>query len=296
MTDASLPEDVRPDGGPDQAVGMAAAYRHMGLAGQVVLVTGSTSGIGEACALAFGQAGAKVVVNGRDRPSSRTQAEEVAHRIEAAGGGAMVGLADVSSEDEVEAMFARIAERFGTVHGLVANSGIQDGAPFADMTLEQWNKVIPVNLTGQFLCARAAVREFRRRGMQPEVSRALGKIVCMSSVHQRIPWAFEVNYAASKGGVMLMMQSIAQELACEKVRVNAIAPGAIRTPINRAAWSTPEAIATLRRLMPYGRIGEPEDIASAALFLTSDLSDYVNGETLFVDGGMQLYPAFRGGG
>ena len=296
MTEPSLPEDVRPDAGPGQAIDMAAAYRAMGLDGQVVVVTGSTSGIGEACAIAFAQAGAKVVVNSRDTPASRTVAEEVAHRIEAAGGEAMVGMADVSVEDEVETMFARTVDHFGTVHALIANSGIQDGAAFTDMTLAQWNRVIGVNLTGQFLCARAAVREFRRRGMQPEVSRALGKIVCMSSVHQRIPWAFEVNYAASKGGVMVMMQSIAQELACEKVRVNAIAPGAIRTPINRAAWSTPEAIATLRRLMPYGRIGEPEDIASAALFLTSDLSDYVNGDTLFVDGGMQLYPAFRGGG
>ena len=296
MTEQTKPDALRPDGGAGHAVDHAEAYRHMGLAGQVVLVTGSTSGIGEACAIAFGQAGAKVVVNGRDKPSSRVEAEEVAHRIEAVGGEAMVGLADVTSEDDVGALFARIVERFGTVHGLVANSGIQDGAPFADMTLEQWNKVISVNLTGQFLCARAAVREFRRRGMQPSVSRALGKIVSMSSVHQRIPWAFEVNYAASKGGVMLMMQSMAQELACEKVRVNAIAPGAIRTPINEDAWATPDAIAALRRLMPYGRIGEPEDIASAALYLTSDLSDYVNGETLFVDGGMQLYPEFRGGG
>lgn len=284
------------DGGPDQAMSHARAYRAMGLEGQVVIVTGSTSGIGRACAIAYGEAGARVVVNGRDKPESRQQAEEVAHCIEAAGGEAMLGMADVSSEDDVEAMFAAAVGKWGTVHAVLANSGIQSGAPFAEMTLDQWNRVIGVNLTGQFLCARAAVREFQRRGMQPDVSRALGKIVCMSSVHQIIPWAFEVNYAASKGGVMLMMQSIAQELACEKIRVNAIAPGAIRTPINKDAWSTPDALAALRKLMPYGRIGEPDDIAAAALYLTSDLSDYVNGETLFVDGGMQLYPEFRGGG
>ncbi len=284
------------DGGPDQAMDHARAYRAMGLEGQVVLVTGSTSGIGRACAIAFGEAGAKVVVNGRDKPSSREEAEEVAHAIESAGGTAMLGMADVSSEDEVEAMFASAVDHFGTVHALIANSGVQSGAPFAEMTLDQWNRVIGVNLTGQFLCARAAVREFQRRGMEPKVSRALGKIVCMSSVHQVIPWAFEVNYAASKGGVMLMMQSISQELACEKIRVNAIAPGAIRTPINEKAWSTPEALDALKKLMPYGRIGEPDDIAAAALYLASDLSDYVNGETLFVDGGMQLYPEFRGGG
>ena len=296
MTEPNQTDALTPDGGPGQAIDYAEAYRHMGLAGQVVVITGSTSGIGRGCAVAFGQAGAKVVINGRDKPESRREAEEVAHVIESAGGEAMLGMADVTSEEEVEAMFASVVDHFGTVHALVANSGMQSGAPFAEMTLDQWNQVIGVNLTGQFLCARAAVREFQRRGMQPDVSRALGKIVCMSSVHQQIPWAFEVNYAASKGGVMLMMQSIAQELAGEKIRVNAIAPGAIRTPINTAAWSTEEAMTALKTLMPYGRIGEPDDVASAALFLTSDLSDYVNGETLFVDGGMQLYPEFRGGG
>lgn len=296
QTAPTQPDPLQPDGGPDQAMSHAEAYRHMGLRDQVIVVTGSTSGIGRACAIAFGQAGAKVVVNGRDKPSSRTDAEETAHAVEAAGGAAMVGLADVSSEDEVEAMFASAVSHFGTVHGLINNSGIQSGAPFADMTLDQWNRVIDVNLTGQFLCARAAVREFKRRGPQPDVSRALGKIVCMSSVHQVIPWAFEVNYAASKGGVMLMMQSMAQELSIDKIRVNAIAPGAVRTPINTAAWSTVEAMDALRKLMPYDRIGEPDDVASAALYLTSDLSDYVVGETLFVDGGMQLYPEFRGAG
>jgi glucose 1-dehydrogenase len=164
------------------------------------------------------------------------------------------------------------------------------------MTLEKWNKVIGVNLTGQFLCTRAAAREFRRRGIDRKISVAAGKIICMSSVHQQIPWAGHANYASSKGGIMLMMKSIAQELAPFHIRVNAIAPGAIRTPINTAAWSTPEAYADLMKLIPYGRIGEPDDIAQAAAWLASDASDYVTGTTLFVDGGMTLYPGFATGG
>jgi glucose 1-dehydrogenase len=234
-----------------------------------------------------------VVVNHRN---SEAAAAEVVAEIERSGSEAVAVGADVSIEDEVRAMFAEAVRRFGTVHILVNNAGIQAGAPFAEMTLEQWRKVLAVNLDGQFLCAREAVREFRRRGPQPEVSSATGKIICMSSVHQRIPWAFEVNYAASKGGVALFMQSLAQEVAPEKIRVNSVAPGAIRTAINRKAWETPEALEALLKLIPYGRIGEPPDVANIVLFLASDVSDYMTGETVFVGGGMALYPAFRGGG
>jgi glucose 1-dehydrogenase len=179
---------------------------------------------------------------------------------------------------------------------VVSNAGLQRDAPFDKMTIEQWNTVIGVNLTGQFLCTREAAREFKRRGVVPSVSAAAGKIICMSSVHQEIPWAGHVNYAASKGGVMLLMKSIAQELAPERIRVNGIAPGAIRTPINTAAWSTPEAYSELMTLVPYKRIGEPRDIAQAAVWLASDAADYVTGATLFVDGGMTLYPCFATGG
>ena len=204
--------------------------------------------------------------------------------------------ADVSVEAEVEAMFAQAVDAFGTLHIVVSNAGLQRDAAFDQMTLDQWNKVIAVNLTGQFLCAREAMREFKRRGLDPKVSLAAGKIICMSSVHQQIPWGGHVNYAASKGGVMLMMKSIAQELAPQRIRVNAIAPGAIRTPINTAAWETPEAYASLMTLVPYNRIGEPDDIAQAVVWLASDAADYVTGATLFVDGGMTLYPGFSTGG
>ena len=263
------------------------------LIGQKALVTGADSGIGRAVALALGEAGADVVVN---YASHESAAAQVVEQIQSCGVSAYAHKADVAREDEVEAMLARMCAQLGTIDILVANAGLQRDAPFHAMTLEQWNTVLSVNLTGQFLCARAALREFLRRGVVETVSRAAGKIICMSSVHQEIPWAGHVNYAASKGGVMMLMRSLAQEVAPHRIRVNGIAPGAIRTPINTAAWQTPEAYAALMQLVPYGRIGEPEDIGRAAVWLASDDSDYVVGTTLFVDGGMTLYPGFADGG
>jgi glucose 1-dehydrogenase len=224
------------------------------------------------------------------------QAKEVAAEIRKCGSRAYAHQADVSSEEQVNNMFQRMFKEFGTIDILINNAGLQQDAPFDEMTVDQWNLVINVNLTGQFLCAREAVREFKRRGVVKAVSCAAGKIICMSSVHELIPWAGHVNYAASKGGVMLMMKSIAQEVAPFRIRVNSIAPGAIRTPINREAWQTPEAYDKLMELVPYKRIGEPEDIARAAVWLASDNADYVNGISLFVDGGMTLYPGFATGG
>jgi glucose 1-dehydrogenase len=263
------------------------------LMGQPALVTGANSGIGKAVALGLASAGADVVVNYVTDPNS---ADEIAHTIEKMGRRAVAMKADVSREDDVAAMFARAIDHFGTLHVVVSNAGLQRDAPFDQMTLEQWNTVIGVNLTGQFLCTREAAREFKRRGVVETISTAAGKILCMSSVHQEIPWAGHANYAASKGGVMLLMKSIAQELAPYRIRVNSIAPGAIRTPINTAAWNTPSAYKDLMRLVPYKRIGEPEDIARAAVWLASDAADYVTGTTLFVDGGMTLYPGFATGG
>ena len=263
------------------------------LKNQKALVTGASSGIGKACAIALGAAGAAVVVN---YVSSPEDAEPVVAVIRQNGGEAVAIKADVSRENEVQTMFAEMIERFGTIDILINNAGLQRDSAFQEMTLDQWNTVISVNLTGQFLCAREAVREFLRRGVVPSVSAAAGKIICMSSVHEVIPWGGHVNYAASKGGIMQLMKSMAQELAPKKIRVNSIAPGAIKTPINRAAWETPEAEAKLLNLIPEGRVGVPEDIARAAVWLASDASDYVIGITLFVDGGMTLYPGFATGG
>jgi glucose 1-dehydrogenase len=263
------------------------------LAGQKALVTGASSGIGRAIALALGEAGADVVVN---YSRGEAQAREVVEEIESFGSRAFAHRADVADETDVEQMFAAMLSAFGTIDVLVNNAGLQQDAPFEELTLAQWNKVIGVNLTGQFLCARAAVREFKRRGVRPEISCSAGKIICISSVHEVIPWAGHVNYAASKGGVMLMMKSIAQETAPYRIRVNSISPGAIRTPINMQAWGTDSAYQDLLKLIPYKRIGEPAEVGRAAAWLASDYADYVNGVSLFVDGGMTLYPGFETGG
>lgn len=263
------------------------------LEGQKALITGGGSGIGRAIAVALGKAGADVVVN---YVRGENQANEAAAEIEKCGSRAYAHRADVSNEEQVRQMFQKMFAELGTIDILINNAGLQKDAPFDEMTIEQWNTVINVNLTGQFLCAREAVREFKRRGVVQSVSCAAGKIVCISSVHELIPWAGHVNYAASKGGVMLMMKSIAQEVAPYRIRVNSIAPGAIRTPINRAAWETQQAYDNLMELVPYKRIGEPDDIARAAVWLSSDYADYINGTSLFVDGGMTLYPGFATGG
>ncbi|GAA1246512.1 SDR family oxidoreductase [Kitasatospora nipponensis] len=263
------------------------------LRGQKALVTGANSGIGLATAIALGRAGADVVVN---YVFGREAAEDVVSKIQSFGVKAFAHEADVSDESQVVGMFSRMLEEFGTIDVLVANAGLQRDAALTDMTVEQWNKVLDVNLTGQFLCAREAAKEFLRRGVVPEVSRSAGKIVCMSSVHQIIPWAGHANYAASKGGVLMLMQTLAQELGPHGIRVNAVAPGAIRTPINRSAWDTPEAEQELLRLIPYRRVGDPSDIADAVTVLASDLMDYVVGTTIYVDGGMTLFPGFATGG
>lgn len=269
------------------------SFAHPLLKGQKALVTGANSGIGKATAIGLGRVGADVVVN---YVAGRDAAEEVVREIEEFGVRAYAHEADVSQEDQVVDMVSRMVKEFGTIDVMVANAGLQRDAAITDMSMDQWQKVLDVNLTGQFLCAREATKEFMRRGVVPEVSRSAGKIVCMSSVHQIIPWAGHVNYASSKGGVQMLMTTLAQELAPHRIRVNAVAPGAIRTPINRSAWDTPEAEAELLQLIPYRRVGDPDDIANAVAVLASDLFDYVVGTTLYVDGGMTLFPGFATGG
>src|SRR5438874_11119929 len=282
LRDENLPEAVMP-----------AMPVNKVLKGQKALVTGANSGIGKAVALSLANAGADVVVNYVSRPEA---AEEVVKDITKHGGNAFAHKANVAKEDDVQAMLKKMIQEFGTIDILVNNAGLQKDAPIDQMSFADWQFVLDVNLTGQFLCSREAIREFKRRGIRKEVSCAAGKIICMSSVHEVIPWAGHVNYAASKGGVMLMMKSLAQEVAPQRIRVNSISPGAIRTPINTAAWSTPEAYAALMRLIPYKRIGEPDDIGKAAIFLASDESDYITGTSMYVDGGMTLYPEFASGG
>ncbi len=279
---AHLPEPVMPRCPPQKL-----------LLGQKALVTGASSGIGRAIAVSLADAGADVVVN---YVSGEDKAQALVEELRGKGSRALAVRADVSDEKQVSDLFGTMIAELGTIDILVNNAGLQQDAPFHELTLAQWNRVLGVNLTGQFLCSREAVREFRRRGVRPEVSCSAGKILCISSVHEVIPWAGHVNYAASKGGVMLMMKSLAQEVAPYRIRVNSICPGAIRTPINMAAWDTPDAYRELMKLIPYKRIGEADEIGRASVWLASDYADYVHGISLFVDGGMTLYPGFETGG
>jgi glucose 1-dehydrogenase len=263
------------------------------LQGQNALVTGADSGIGKGVAIELAKAGAKVVINHVD---AHERAQQTVDEIANAGGEAYAIHADVSNEQEVQSMFAEMLGKWGTIDILVNNAGLQRDSKFVDMTLDQWQTVINVNLTGQFLCAREAAKEFIRRGVVAERSKAAGKIICMSSVHEVIPWGGHVNYAASKGGIMMLMKSMAQELAPHKIRIMSIGPGAIETHINRSAWSTPDALNKLLTLIPYGRAGMPEDIGKLAAWLASDEADYITGTTIFMDGGMTLYPGFADNG
>lgn len=263
------------------------------LIGQTALVTGANSGIGEGVAISLGAAGANVVVNFVSKPEA---AEAVVTTIKNNGGNAIALQADVSKEDQVIKMFELAVQQFGTIDILVNNAGLQKDAKFHEMTLAQWQLVIDVNLTGQFLCAREAVKEFLKRGIVPERSAACGKIICMSSVHEIIPWSGHANYASSKGAIKMLMQTLAQEYGAQKIRVNSICPGAIKTPINTAAWSTPEAYNSLMTLIPYNRIGVPDDIGKLAVFLASDDSDYITGASIFIDGGMTVFEGFSTGG
>lgn len=265
------------------------------LQGQVAIITGASSGIGAGCAKALAAAGVTVVVN-YPAEAAKTAAAAVLEEITGSGGKGIIYQCDVSKEDQVQRMFADVVKQYGMLDILINNAGLQRDSAFQDMTLEQWNFVITVNLTGQFLCAREAIRIFLKQGIIQGRSRAAGKIVCMSSVHEMIPWGGHANYAASKGGIMMLMKSIAQEFAPQRIRVNAIGPGAIKTPINQSAWETPAAEKKLLELIPYNRVGVVEDIGSVAVWLASDHSDYITGQTIFVDGGMTLFPGFSTNG
>jgi glucose 1-dehydrogenase len=260
---------------------------------QTVLITGASAGIGQAIAIAMGHRGANVVVNYH---SDEKGAQKTLDEIHKSGAEGIIVQADVANEQDVFKMFDATFKYFKTIDILVNNAGIQKDSKITEMTLQKWQEVINTNLTGQFLCAREAAREFCKRGVTESRSPAAGKIIFISSVHNIIPWAGHANYTASKGAETMLMKTLAQELAPSKIRVNSIAPGAIKTDINKDVWSDPAQAKELLKLIPYQRIGEPEDVARVAVWLASDESDYVNGTTIYVDGGMTLYPAFAHGG
>lgn len=265
------------------------------LQNQIAIITGASSGIGSGIAISLAAAGATVVVN-HSSPSSKDAATAILKEITDASGKGIIYQCDVSKEDQVINMFRDVTAEFGTVDILVNNAGVQKDAKFTEMTLQQWQQVIDINLTGQFLCAREAIKEFLRRDIDPAKSVARGKIIHISSVHEVIPWAGHANYAASKGAIRMLMQTLAQEYGADKIRVNSICPGAIQTPINTNAWNTPEAYNSLMTLIPYNRIGKPEDIGKLAVFLASDDSDYITGASIFIDGGMTTFESFSTGG
>lgn len=273
---------------------MPPAPIHAVLVGQKALVTGASKGLGQGMAIGLAQAGAEVLVNyNSDEEGARSTVDQIAKN----GGKAVMFRADVAKEDEVKAMFEFMIRTFGRLDICIANSALQLNARVDEMTLAQWQRVIDVNLTGVFLCCRESIRLFKKQGIDRSISYACGKLILISSVHDVIPWEGHANYAAAKGGLMLFMKSLAQEVAHLRIRVNALSPGAIRTPMNVEKLTSPEIFeSVLLKLIPYKRIGEPEDVTRAAVWLASDQADYVQGTTIYIDGGMTLYPGFIGAG
>lgn len=259
---------------------------NVNLAGKRALVTGANSGLGRAIALALGAAGARVVIDYVSEPEA---AEEVAFALRADGAEAMTFRADVSNTDEVSGMFAALDARWGGIDVLVNNAGIDGERALGwEANVDAWRRVLEIDLFGPFLCAHEALRRM--------VAQGSGVIINVTSVHEVIPWTGYSAYTAAKAGLSMLTKTLAQEAAPHGVRVLALAPGAIRTPINEAVWSDRDALADLLTKIPMNRLGTPEEIGAMAALLASDAASYVSGSTVFVDGAMTAYPSFAHGG
>jgi len=252
------------------------------LEGKVAVITGASQGIGRGIALRFGQEKMKVVIN---YASSERLALQAVEEVRAAGGEAIAVKADVGKENEMIMLMEKAVHTFGGLDILVNNAGIQTTVPSHELTLEDWHKVMDVNLTGAFVGCREAIKYMLGHNIK-------GSIINMSSVHQKIPKPFHAHYASSKGGLRLLTETLALEYAPHGIRINTIAPGAIATPMNEHILSDPSQNGNVLSLIPMNQIGEPKHIASAAAWLSSDEASYVTGVTLFVDGGMTLYPVY----
>ncbi len=255
------------------------------LKGKVVAITGASTGLGRAMAIRFGQEGANVVINYFE---DEKEALAVKKEVDDAGGQGAIVQGDVTKEQDVINLVQTAVQQFGQLDIMINNAGIENPVPSHEMTLENWEKVISTNLTGAFLGSREAIKYFVEHNVK-------GNVINMSSVHEMIPWPTFVHYAASKGGVKLMTETLALEYAPKGIRVNNIGPGAINTPINAEKFADPAKRKDVESMIPLGYIGKPEQIAAVAAWLASDESSYVTGITLFADGGMTKYPAFQAG-
>lgn len=255
------------------------------LEGKVIVITGASTGLGRAMALRFGEEKAKVIVNFR---SDENEANAVVEGVKKAGGDAIAVKGDVTVEEDVINLVQTAVNKFGTLDVMINNAGIENPVASHEMPLSDWNRVINTNLTGAFLGSREAIKYFVENDIK-------GSVINMSSVHEMIPWPLFVHYAASKGGIKLMTQTLALEYAPKGIRINNIGPGAINTPINAEKFADPVKRADVESMVPMGYIGKPEEIAAVAAWLASSQASYVTGITLFADGGMTLYPEFQAG-
>lgn len=255
------------------------------LENKVAVITGGSKGIGTAISKRFGEEKMKVVVNYH---SDEDGANAAVKLIQEAGGQAIAVQADVGTEAGTKALLDAAIQEFGDLDIWVNNAGMENQHATHELSFEDWEKVIDVNLSGVFLGTKTALNYFLEKDKK-------GNIINMSSVHEQIPWPTFAHYAASKGGVKLFSETVAMEYAARNIRVNNIGPGAINTPINAKKFADPEKLKTTESMVPMKRIGDPSEVAAAAAWLASQESSYVTGITLFVDGGMTLYPAFQDG-
>jgi glucose 1-dehydrogenase len=261
-----------------------------GLKGKNVLVTGGTSGIGQAIAVRFAEFGANVAINYRSRPEdaaeTEQQVEACVEKVQRMGVKDVIVRGDVSKEEDVVSMFRETVDKLGGLDVLINNAGIQISRPSHELSADDFDRVLGVNLRGAFLCAREAIKHFLEENKP-------GVITNISSVHQRIPKPNYLGYSVSKGGMQNMTTTLALEYAGQGIRVNAVGPGATITPINRAWVDDPEKAEQVTSHIPIPRAGTSDEMAAVVCFLASDDAAYITGQTIFVDGGLTLYADFR---
>ncbi|WP_413628282.1 glucose 1-dehydrogenase [Fructilactobacillus vespulae] len=255
------------------------------LEGKTAVITGGNSGIGAAIAERLGKEHMNIVINYRKNlDSAKTTAEIVKQN----GGKVIIKQGDISQDGIADELIDAAVKEFGEMDIFFNNAGMETQKPTHEVSLDEWNRVISVNLNGTFLGTKAAINYWIKNNKQ-------GNVINTSSVHQQIPWPTFASYAASKGGIKLFTETTAMEYAKKNIRINQICPGAINTPINAEKFSDPAAYAETASMVPMGRIGKPEEVSAGAAWLASDESSYVTGQSLFIDGGMVLYPAFQDG-